>query len=141
MKEQARQSRNAQRLTELHPVFSRRIAAVIEGLEDAGYRPRIQDAWRSPESQLDAFNRGTSKLKFGFHNVTDSGGRAESLAVYLLEDDFPLNPRSDYLLRLAAVASKVNCQTGITWGLPDALRDAVVAAIEAQDWNARLKIG
>lgn len=141
MKEPARLARNAQRLSELHLVFAQRIAAVIAELESAGYRPRIQDAWRSPQSQLEAFERGTSKLKFGFHNVTGPAGQPEALAVDMLDDDFPLNPRLDYLLRLAGAARKQLCETGIAWGLPNHLREAIAAAIDAQDWNARLKIG
>jgi len=141
MQEIARKARNAQRLAELHPAFAARIGTVIASLEADGYRPRIQDGWRSPQAQLDAFNNGNSKLKFGYHNVTGAGGKPESLAVDLIDDDFPLNSRHDYLLHLAAAAALVTCQTGIRWGLPDALRAAIDAAIAARDWNAKLKIG
>jgi hypothetical protein len=141
MDETARRARNSQRLNELDLVFAGRVAAIIGKLETDGYRPRIQDAWRSPESQLQAFNTGHSKLRFGYHNVTGAGGEKQSLAVDLLDDDFPLNSRSDYLLRLAAIALEHTCQTGILWGLPPALREAVRSAIDRREWNARLKIG
>lgn len=141
MNEVARKARNAQRLQELYPVFARRIAVIITDLEADGYRPRIQDAWRSPESQLAAYSAGNSKLKFGYHNVTAPNGDKEALAVDLLDDDFPLNSRSDYLLRLAGAAAKYNCGTGVKWGLPPVLQEAVEAAIQAHDWKARLKIG
>lgn len=141
MQEVARKARNSQRLNELHPVFSRRISTIIGELEADGYRPRIQDAWRSPEAQLAAFNAGKSELKFGFHNVTGPAGQKESLAVDLLDDDFPLNSRSEYLLRLAGVAVRHVCQTGVKWGLPSHLRQAIDDAINSRDWNARLKIG
>jgi hypothetical protein len=141
MDEVARKVRNSQRLKELHPVFSLRIAAIIEELESDGYRPRIQDAWRSPVAQLAAFNSGNSKLKFGFHNVTGVNGEKESLAVDLLDDDFPLNSRLDYLLRLAGAALGHTCQTGVKWGLPPLLELAVDDALRARDWNAKVKIG
>jgi hypothetical protein len=141
LKEEARKARNSQKLAELFPTYAARIAAIIASLEADGYRPRIQDAWRSPESQLEAFNKGVSKLKFGYHNVTGPDGRTESLAVDLLDDDFPLNSRLDYLLHLAAAAEKLRCQTGIRWGLPDALRAALDATLAARDWNAKPKIG
>ncbi|MGD0948541.1 MAG: hypothetical protein ABSA52_14035 [Candidatus Binatia bacterium] len=70
MTEEERQRRNAERLTELYRTFRTRIASVIDSLESQGIRPRIQDAWWSPDDQLQAFNSGHSKLKFGFHNVT-----------------------------------------------------------------------
>lgn len=141
MQDAARKARNAQRLAELYPAFAARVSAIIASLEADGYRPRIQDGWRSPQSQLEAFNNGNSKLEFGYHNITGADGNPESLAVDLLDDDFPLNSRPDYLLHLAAAAGKVMCQTGIRWGLPDALRAAIDAAIAARNWNARLKIG
>ena len=141
MDERARLSRNAQRLGELHTAFARRIRRVLAALEAKGYRPRIQDAWRSPADQLKAFARGTSKLKFGFHNVTRANGRPEALAVDILDDDFPLNPRGDYLLQLAAASGRVQCRTGIAWGLPPALAKAVADAVANGAWRARIKIG
>jgi hypothetical protein len=141
MKEAARRARNARALTELHPVFGRRVAEIIAVLEGLDYRPRIQDAWRSPQEQLEAFNSGNSRLRFGFHNVTGPNGNAEALAVDLLDDDFPLNPRRDYLLRLSAAAGDVSCRTGLVWGLPPALAAAVEAAVASGQWNAEVKIG
>lgn len=141
MDETARQARNTQRLTELYPSFASRITSILAELEAAGFRPRIQDAWRSPEQQLEAYRKGNSKLRFGFHNVTGADGKPESLAVDLLDDDFPLNPRKEYLLRLAAAAAKVKCITGIAWGLPIALQSAVLAAVETQHWSAQVKVG
>jgi hypothetical protein len=89
MDETSRRQRNEQKLAELYPTFRARIAALIVDLEDRGIRPRIQDAWRSPEAQLAAFQSGHSKLKYGFHNVTGPDGGMESLAVDLLDDTQP----------------------------------------------------
>jgi len=139
--ESARIARNTQRLTELHPSFAQRLRNVIAALESQSLRPRIQDAWRSPADQLKAFNSGHSKLRFGFHNVTGPNGQPESLAVDLLDDDSPLASRSEYLLRLAAAAATVHCQTGVGWGLPPALKEAVAAAIAGGDFKANVKIG
>jgi len=141
MTETKRNERNAQRLTELYPTFRKRLKAAITALESQGLRPRIQDAWRSPQAQLEAFASGNSKLKYGFHNVTAKDGTKESLAVDLLDDDHPLNVGPEYLLRLAAAAEKQGLTTGIRWGLPAKLRDAIDAAIAAKDWKAPVKVG
>ena len=141
MEESARQARNAQRLSTLHPKFAARLRRVIVGLEDQGLRPRIQDAWRSPAEQLEAFNSGHSKLKFGFHNVTSANGTPEALAVDLLDDNAPLNAGKPFMLRLAAAAAAEGLATGLRWGLPTSLRNAIDAAIEAQDWKAKVKVG
>jgi hypothetical protein len=141
MIEAQRKQRNTQRTAELWPSFGARIGAVIATLEGQGLRPRIQDAWRSPQDQLTAFNTGHSKLKYGFHNVTGAGGHKESLAVDMLDDDHPAQEGSAYLLRLAAAAEANGLVTGIRWGLPSNLRDAIDVAIRNQNWTAPVKVG
>ena len=141
MTEPKRKARNVQRLTELYPTFRARLARVIEDLESQGLRPRIQDAWRSPQKQLEAFNSGHSKLKYGFHNVTSKDGKPEALAVDLLDDNSPADEGREYLLRLAAAAESQGLVTGIRWGLEPAFRTAIDNAIAARDWTSKVKIG
>jgi hypothetical protein len=141
MDETARKARNAQRMTTLFPTFAARLGRVIGSLEQDGLRPRIQDAWRSPEDQLAAFNSGHSKLKYGFHNVTSLNGQPEALAVDLLDDNAPLNPGKPYILRLAAAAEAEGLATGVRWGLPASLQSAIDDAIASQDWKAPVKVG
>ena len=141
MKEEQRIQRNNEKLIELYPTFRKRLAAVIADLESRGLRPRIQDAWRSPNDQLKAFNSGHSKLKFGFHNVTGPNGAKESLAVDMLDDDFPLASRTSYLLQLADAAQKQGLTTGIRWGLPASLVSAIDQVITSKAWNTNVKLG
>jgi len=141
MKESDRKKRNDTRLLELYPTFRARLERVIVALEAKGIRPRIQDAWRSPADQEKAFNMGHSKLKFGFHNVTAADGTPEALAVDLLDDDAPLNPSKNYLLHLAAAAETEGLITGIRWGVPKKLVDAIDASIASQEWDAEVKVG
>jgi len=141
MDEAKRRDRNEQRLQELYPAFAARVGKVIQTLEAAGLRPRIQDAWRSPEDQLIAFNKGNAKVKYGFHNVTGAGGKKEALAVDLLDDDNPLNSAKPYLLQLAAAAEAAGTKTGIRWGVPAKLISGIDQAIANKDWNSPTKIG
>ncbi|MEO6023298.1 MAG: hypothetical protein ABIP64_09315 [Burkholderiales bacterium] len=141
MEESKRQERNKQRLEELYPTFRHRLKRVISELEAAGLRPRIQDAWRSPVDQLKAFKSGHSKLKYGFHNVTGPNGEKQSLAVDMVDDNNPLNSGRAYLLQLAAAALRQGLHTGIAWGLPKNLSDAIEHAIAAQSWTQNVKIG
>lgn len=141
MKEEARLLRNKDMLAECFPVFSKAVAALIKEMEKRGFRPRIQQAWRSPAEQLHAFETGHSKLKYGFHNVTSVHGKKESLAVDVLDDDNPLKMPKRYLLNLADCARKRGLDTGILWGLPQSLRGAVDAAIAAGKFDADVKIG
>lgn len=141
MKEAARLARNAARLAELFPTFRRRLAQVIATLEEKKIRPRIQDAWRSPADQEAAFSSGHSKLLFGFHNVTGADGTPEALAVDMLDDDTPLAAGKPYLLQLAAAAEAQGLVTGVRWGVPKKLAEAIDAAIESETWDADVKIG
>jgi len=141
MKEPARKARNAERKATLYPTFAARLEQVIKELEDEKLRPRIQDAWRSPEEQLIKYNEGHAKLKYGFHNVTGAGGVKEALAVDLLDDDAPLTPGTPYILRLAAAAERQGLTTGARWGLPIKLRQAIDKAIAERNWDAPVKVG
>jgi hypothetical protein len=141
MNEANRKQRNADRIKECYPTFATRLKLVISDLENEGFRPRIQDAHRSIADQLEAFEKGHSKVKFGFHNVTGANGRPESLAVDLLDDDHPLDPPRKYLLCLAALVQKHGLNTGIYFGLPAALRVGLKAAIDSGDFSPGIKIG
>ena len=133
MNEHDRLARNATRMLDLHPAMRTRVAAIIHDLEQEGYRPRIQAAYRSPADQLAAYRSGHSKLRWGFHNATAADGTPEALAVDLLDDDRPLEPTRAYMLALARLAAVQRCQTGIAWGLPKSLRLGLQRAIDTHD--------
>jgi len=141
MTELQRKQRNADRLLELFPTFRNRLTNVIADLELMGMRPRIQDGYRSPEDQMIAFNSNHSKLKFGFHNVTGKNGEKESLAVDMLDDNNAVNSSVNYLLKLAFASEKNGLETGIRWGLPAKLVDAINNALTTQQFDAPVKIG
>ena len=141
MTELQRTKRNEEKLLELFPAFRKRLTKVIIELEHMGLRPRIQDGYRSSADQLKAFNNGHSKLRYGFHNVTGLNGVKESLAVDLLDDDKPLNMSVSYLLKIAFVCEKNGLETGIRWGLPNQLKEAINNALAAKNFDAPIKVG
>jgi hypothetical protein len=141
LNEQQRKERNTDRLSELYKPFADQIASVIAELEGLGYRPRIQEAYRSPEDQMKAYRTGHSKLKYGFHNVTAASGKPEGLAVDLYDDDRPLDPTTAYLLRLSAAAWARGLGTGVLWGLSQTQQKAVKNAIAAKSWQADVRTG
>ncbi len=141
MTDTQRRERNERRLVETYPTFAERLRATIVHLERQGLRPRIQEAWRSIDDQVAAFQSGHARLRYGFHNVTGTGGRKDALAVDLLVDDHPARQTREHFLRLAAAAERHGLTTGIRWGLPPVLRKAIDDAIAAKAWGAPVKIG
>lgn len=141
MTENDRAARNTQMLRECFPVFADRVGRIIMALEAMGYRPRIQEAYRSPQDEAAAKASGHSEVSWSFHNAVDEDGRPAALAVDLLDDDSPLKPSNKYCLRLAALAARHLCQTGILWGLNPQLRAEVKDAYMTGDWNYAGQLG
>lgn len=141
MLEAERKQRNYLKLQECHPTMRVRLAAVLTELENAGFRPRIQEAWRSPQDQLAAYNSGKSRVRFGFHNVTGTNGQKEALAADVWDDDRPTNAKTDFMLRLAAAAEKNGLTTGIRWDLSASRAKLIDDAIAAQNWKAPVWVG
>lgn len=142
MQEADRIARNIARLGECHPLFAARVRSVIDALETQNFRPRIQDAWRSKQDQLIAFQTHHSQVTFGYHNATGPNGEKMALAVDMLDDDNPLASPVRYLLALAIAAGDNGLSTGILWtrtGQPP-LVDAK-AAIAARDIDANVHVG
>lgn len=141
MLETERKQRNFTKLQEVHPGMRARLEAVLRELEAAGFRPRIQEAWRSPQDQLAAFNTGKSRVRFGFHNVTSPGGLKEALAADVWDDDRPTTTKTDFMLRLAAAAEKNGLATGIRWDLSENRAKLIDDAIAAKNWKAPVWVG
>src|SRR5262245_51777863 len=113
MTEPNRLARNQDKLAEIYSPVRSKFAAVIADLEGHGFRPRIQEAWRSPADQLVAFNSGHSKLKFGLHNATGSSGSKEALAIDIVDDDQPLQESRKFTLMTSASARSHGLDSGI----------------------------
>jgi len=141
MKESDRRQRNALKLQELHPSVRPRIEAVILEMESFGYRPRIQEAWRSAEDQLAIYNAGKSKVKYGFHNATAGDGTKEALAADIWDDNRPFRAKTDFMLHLLAAAEKNDLTTGIRWNLTDDRMILIDEAIAEEDWKRPVWVG
>jgi hypothetical protein len=120
MLEFRRQARNKAELTKVHPVMRAAFQDLIRRMEAAGYRPRLQDTFRSVREQEKLWSQGRTQRRFtGAHTNTLLDGQPASLAVHLLDDDRPLDTQPEYFARLAIEAYNVGLQTGVTWGLSD----------------------
>jgi hypothetical protein len=59
----------------------------------------------------------------------------------MLDDDHPAQEGPEYLLHLAAAAEKQGLVTGIRWGLPASMSNAIDTAIAKKDWKAKVRVG
>lgn len=141
MLEKDRQARNQQMLAEMYPTFRTRVQGVLKEMEGYGFRPRIQEAWRSPSAQMEAFRTGHSQLMYGFHNVTATNGTKEALAADIIDDDNPLSLKLPYVIHLLAAAQNNELTTGALWNLTPDNVAAMNTAVTKQDWNAKVRIG
>src|SRR5512138_3066556 len=117
MNETDRIANNRNKVQELYLSMRPRVENILKEMERAGYRPRIQTAWRSPADQLDAYRRGTTKVMFGFHNITGLNESKEALAADIWDDDRLEQVKVDFMLHLAAAAEAQGLITGIRWDL------------------------
>jgi len=141
MNESVRILYNKNKLQELYPYFRARVEAVLSEMEKAGYRPRIQTAWRSPADQLDAYKNGTSQVQFGFHNVTSPMGVKEALAADVWDDDLLDKVKVDFMLHLAAAAETQGLTTGVRWDLADEDSVLIDIALQNKNWDAKIRVG
>lgn len=143
MIEADRLDRNAKMLLQCYPAFQSRLAAVLWDLQGEGYRPRIQCAWRSMEDQMAAFQAGHSKLRFGFHNVTNAvTGVPEALAADVLDDNAPLAPGLAFIFALGGLSVAHGLMTGVLWGLDEEMAAGTSRAIlERHEGIRPAKIG
>ena len=141
MLEQDRLTRNQQMLAGMYPTFRTRVEAVLKELEGYGLRPRIQESWRSPADQLEAFRTGHSQLLYGFHNVTGVTGAKEALAADIIDDNNPTSLNLPYIIHLVAAAENNELTTGIYWNISDESVAAIHTAVATKNWNAKVKIG
>lgn len=150
MTDEARHERNIRRARECHPAFAVRVIRLIADLERESFRPRIQDAWRSPAAQAGNVASGTSSVRWSFHQATTPEGKPDALAVDLIDDDYPVPARDQrvwpvrfrqYLLWLAALARGYELETGIAWGLSAAERRALQTAMTTDPLTYTGEIG
>lgn len=139
MTDQQRTEHNRMLIQQANASFRLALAQVLAQLQADGWRPRLQEVWRSEADELDVHAAGHSEVTFGFHNCTALDGQPDALAADVLDDDAPLQIRRAYVWALAKAAHRFGLETGITFGLPANIKAALMAALEAGEaWGGKL---
>lgn len=133
MLEMMRRRRNANELKLLAPDVAASVRAVLQDLEAYGYRPRLQETFRTLEEQQKKFEKGLSHIKgVGPHTLVENvAGHyvPASRATHVLDDDSPLDPSPAFLASLAIAANKHMLRSGVIFGLDGEHRTKVNSAI------------
>jgi Putative peptidoglycan binding domain/D-alanyl-D-alanine carboxypeptidase len=69
----------------MHPDFRPKVLEVVAALKQRGFQPKIFYGWRSVAVQLQLYNRGTSKVKFSFHNAQKPDGTPNAHAADIID--------------------------------------------------------
>ena len=140
MTDTQRHQRNTTMLSECDRVFAARLRAVLDQLEADGFRPRIQQAWRSPAEQVLKVEQGYSAVRWGFHNATGGDGTPEALAADVLDDtdvgdDGQPNVSNGlaFVFALSRACAAHHLMTGIWFGLPNPVAAGLRRAIAGRD--------
>ena len=142
MDDLARSKRKDDMLAQCNPVFANRVKLVYDALEAEGWRPRLQDAWRSQAETLRLYKLRLTSVKWSFHNALNEHGKPDSLAVHVFDDDAPnpASPSLKFIMRLCYHARRNKLQTGITFGLLNNTRLGLLEAIDSgeTDWEGKI---
>ena len=124
-------ARNTAMLREVYLRLRPPVRRILQGMMRSGWRPRIQQAWRSPAQQRQNLKKKTSKVAWSFHNATDRTGKPEALAVDVIDDKKLYRPPKLFWFHLARLAQKNGMETGIAWGVKGkAKREEIQKAID-----------
>ena len=110
-------------LSKCEPKFGLLVELIINDLIRKGYSPRIVFSYRTPEQQLELFNKKASKLKIGYHNFTTKDGKPCSEAVDIIDSRFGWNNSKDamkFFEDMASIAAMYGVISGHYWkSFPD----------------------
>lgn len=137
--EQIRTRDNEARLQKINPALRPKVAAILADLEEHKYQPLIDSGvWRSPSQQAAKVRAGVSKTLFSHHTATTKDGKPDALAADITHKPWGwANTKANrtFWLKLASSAQAHGMTTGIYWGLSQANRNKIKAAIKAKNWN------
>lgn len=110
------------KLQSLHADMRPKVTAVMSGLTQRGFQPKIVYAWRSVAAQLEIVKKGNSSLKFSFHNVQHKDGTPNAHAADIVDSRWAWGEAAalnGFWNALGAEAKKQNLYWGGNWSKPD----------------------
>lgn len=110
------------KLQSLHPDMRPKVTAVMHGLSERGFKPKIFYAWRSVAVQLEIVKKGNSRLKFSLHNVQHKDGTPNAHAADIIDSRWAWDAAAGlngFWKALGKEAKKQHLYWGGVWSKPD----------------------
>jgi len=103
------------KLLSLYPPMRPKIEAVLQGMRDRGFQPKIFFAWRSVAVQLEIYRAGNTKVKFSFHNAQKPDGTPNAYAVDIVDQRWAWGDAAEANGFWKALGAEGK-QQGLYWG-------------------------
>ena len=104
-----------QKIRSMNPQLRPKVQAVLDGLAQRGFQPKVFYGWRSVKVQLELYKQGNSKVKFSFHNVQLPDGTPNSYAADIVDVRWGWEPPAESAGFWKALGAEAKKQ-GLFWG-------------------------
>ena len=104
-----------QKLQSLHPELRPKVDAVLRGMRQRGFEPRIYHAWRSVGVQAGIQAAGHSGVPFSFHNARNPDGTLSALAADIVDATLAWGASAAFWKALGEEAKKQTLYWGGDW--------------------------
>lgn len=103
------------KLQSMHVTLRPKVQAVLNGLTQRGFQPKIFYGWRSVAVQLQLYNEGNSKVKFSFHNAQRPDGTPNAYAADIVDSRYGWNAQAESSGFWKALGEEAK-KHGLYWG-------------------------
>lgn len=103
------------KIQSMYPDMRPKVEAVLAGLRQRGFQPKIYFAWRSVAVQLELYRKGNTTVKFSFHNAQKRDGTPNAYAADIIDVRWAWGPGADAAGFWTALGEEGKKQ-GLYWG-------------------------
>ncbi len=103
------------KIRSMFPAMRPKVEAVLEGLKQRGFQPKVFFAWRSVAVQLELFRKGNTTVKFSFHNAQLRNGTPNAYAADIIDVRYAWGPGAENSGFWRALGEEGKKQ-GLYWG-------------------------
>jgi peptidoglycan L-alanyl-D-glutamate endopeptidase CwlK len=103
------------KMRSMFPEMRPKVEAVLAGLRQRGFQPRVHFAWRSVAVQLQLFRQGNTTVRFSFHNAQKRDGTPNAYAADIIDSRYAWTAAAESSGFWAALGEEAKAQS-LYWG-------------------------